>query len=152
MLRHLLIFTSFLAGCAILMNENKNALRMREVDASVSELRTIVAAVIPVGLRAVSTNGREIVSRHFVITKDRYKPAADALERYFVQVTILGDRRPYDIEILVSHEKRVLREDRFTYVIVDYDQDLAREIEHKIRAELTKRRDGRNVIDDFRVF
>lgn len=134
------------------MGENRQALRMRNVDASVADLRAVVGTVIPVGIRAVSSNGRELVSKHFVVLKDRYRAAADAIDRYYAQVTILGDRRPYDIEILVAHEQRVLRNDRFTYVIVEYDQDLARELEVKMREELTKRREERNVIDDFRVF
>ncbi len=125
---------------------------MRDIDASLTELKVIVNASVPVGLRTVSANGRELVSKHFIITKDRYKPAGDALERFFVQVTILGDRRPYDIEILVSHERRVLRNNRFVYVIVNFDEDLAREMEHKIRTELSKRREDRNIVDDFRVY
>jgi hypothetical protein len=125
---------------------------MSEVEAALTEIRTVVGAVVPVGLRGVSPNGREMFSRHFIITKDRYKPAADALERYYAQITILGDRRPYDIEILVVHEKRVLRDDRFTYVISGYSQDLARELVQNIRKELSKRREERNVVDDFRVY
>lgn len=125
---------------------------MSEVEAALTEIRTVVGAVVPVGLRGVSPNGREMFSRHFIVTKDRYKPAADALERYYAQITILGDRRPYDIEILVVHEKRVLRDDRFTYVISGYSQDLARELVQNIRKELSKRREERNVVDDFRVY
>lgn len=134
------------------MGENQQALRIRNVDASVSDLRAVVSTVVPVGIRAVSSNGRELVSKHFVVLKDRYRAAADATDRYYAQITILGDRRPYDVEILVAHEQRVLRNDRFTYIIVEYDQNLARELEVKLREELTKRREERNVIDDFRVF
>ena len=151
-LRLVLGATLIITGCATLMSENRNAYRVSEVDASLTDLRASVTAVLPDGLRLMSSNGRELVSRHFVMVNDRPQPAADALDRYFAQVTILGDRRPYDLEILVSHERRVLRDDRFVYVIVDYSTRLARDLETKIRQELTKRREERNVIDDFRVF
>lgn len=149
----LLIFAVLLnVGCASLLNRNSDAVYMREVEAPLTELRTVIGSVVPVGLRGVSPNGREMFSKHFVITKDRYKAAADALERYYAHITILGDRRPYDIEILVVHEKRVLRDDKFTYIISGHSQDLARELEQNIRKELSKRREDRNIVDDFRVY
>jgi hypothetical protein len=52
----------------------------------------------------------------------------------------------------VSHEKRVLRGNAFDYVIVGHDVQLAKELEAKLRAELARRREDRNIIDDFRVF
>lgn len=135
-----------------MFSESRYSLRMRDIDASLSDIRAVVGAILPIGLRAVSPNGRELVSKHFVVSKDRYKAAADAIERYYAQVTVLGDRRPYDVEILVAHEQRVLRGNAFVYVIAGYDYDLARELEVKVRQELTKRREDRNIIDDFRVF
>ena len=156
MLRHLVISSvvalSFsLVGCATL--GNRNAVSVKDVDWPLAELRSVAATVLPTGTRAVSPNGRELLSRHFILEgRSGYKPAADATERYFAQILILGDRRPYDIEILVTLERRVLRGNQFTYTVEGYDYKLAKELEVKLRQELTKRREDLNIIDDFRVF
>lgn len=152
MLRHLVICLCFsLAGCATL--GNRNSVTVKDIDWPLSELRSIAATVLPTGTRAISPNGRELLSRHFILEgRTGYKPAADATERYFAQVLILGDRRPYDVEILVTLERRVLRGNQFTYIVEGYDYKLAKELEVKLRQELTKRREDLNIIDDFRVF
>jgi hypothetical protein len=155
-LKHLVNFTLilvFLSGCSTLRGHHPEALLIEEVDWPISEIRQVAGALLPAGQRAVSPNGREMQSRHFLPDRQGgYRPAGDALERYFAHIMILGDRRPYKVEILVTHEKRVLRGNNFTYVITGYDKRLARELERKIRAELTKRREDRNIIDDFRVY
>jgi hypothetical protein len=149
----LISFMVFLtSGCASLLNRNPDAVYMNEVEAPLTQLRAVIGAVVPVGLRGVSPNGRELFSKHFIVVKDKYKPAIDALERYYAHILILGDRRPYDIEIMVVNEKRVLRDEKFTYIIMGHSQDLARELAQNIRKELSKRREERNVVDDFRVY
>jgi len=149
---YLLILFSFLTGCASSLG-NRNALRINEVDWPLGEIRAVVASLLPAGQRGMSPNGRELLSRHFVLEgRSGYKPAGDATERYFAQFLILGDRRPYDVEILVTQERRVLRGNQFTYVVTGYDTRLAKELERKLRTELTKRREDRNIIDDFRVY
>jgi hypothetical protein len=140
------------SGCASLLNRDSAAVYLRELEAPLGELRAGIGAAVPVGLRGVSPNGREMFSKHFVVAKERYKPAADALERYYAHITILGDRRPYDVEVLVVQEKRVLRGNKFTYVITGHARDLALALEQDIRRELSKRREDRNVVDDFRVY
>lgn len=156
MLRHLviplfLLFYFAVSGCATF--GNRNAVSISDVDWPLAELRSVAATVLPTGTRAISPNGRELLSRHFILEgRSGYKPAADATERYFAQVLILGDRRPYDIEILVTLERRVLRGNQFTYAFEGYDYKLAKELEVKLRQELTKRREDLNIIDDFRVF
>ncbi len=155
MLRHFLncILILSTSGCATLQGHDSNALLIEEVDWPISEIRQVAAAILPAGQRAISPNGREMQSRHFLPDRNGgYRAAGDALERYFAHLKILGDRRPYKLEISVTHEKRVLRGNHFTYVVTGYDKRLAREIERKLRTELTKRREDRNIIDDFRVY
>ncbi len=147
----LILSVSFL-GCASI-GANRAALTIKEIDWPIGEIRAVCASLLPAGVRAMSPNGHEILSRHFVLDKNgQQKPAGDATERYFTHILILGDRRPYDIEILVTRETRALRGNQFTYVVSGYDQRLAKELERKLRTELTKRREDRNIIDDFRVF
>ena len=158
MLRHLLNIASLLVlflniGCASMSGSNKDAVQIYEVDRSLSEIRSLIANILPAGQRTISPNGREIQSRHFLIDrKGEYQPAGDALARYFAHLVILGDRRPYTIEILVTAEKRVKRDQHYTYIVTGYDRRLAKELEKKLLAELTKRREDLNIIDDFRVY
>ena len=147
------VFVFSFMGCATLQGEHPDSLIIEEVDWPVTEIRQVLAAVIPAGVRTMSPNGREIQGRHFLVTRNgEFKEAGDALQRYYTHIKILGDRRPYKLEILVTHEERVLRGNQFTYVVTGYDKRLAKQIENKLRAELTKRREDRNIIDDFRVF
>ena len=64
----------------------------------------------------------------------------------------MGDSRPYAVEVFVTREKRVLRGDDFTYAVVGHDSRLAKELAARIQEQLSKRREDRNIIDDFRVF
>src|SRR4051812_1624192 len=98
-----------LSGCATLLQQNKRARYVKEVEMSVSTIRAIVLSQIPVGYKSISSNGREIVSKLFAPTSDGFHDGEDATDRFYVQYTILGDRRPYDVEVIVIHEKRVLR-------------------------------------------
>ena len=154
MLRHLFAYILILifTGCASSLG-NRNAVRINELDLPLAELRSLALSILPAGPRATSPNGRELLSRHFVLEgSSSYRPAGDATERFFAQILVLGDRRPYDVEILVTREKRVLRGNQFTYIVTGHDSRLAKELERKLRSELSKRREDRNVIDDFRVF
>lgn len=154
MLKHLVCLALLtLAGCSTLLGNNKHALKITAVDWSLSEIRSSIGTIIPAGQRTMTPNGREMVSRHFVLDRQKnFKAAGDATERYFAQFAILGERRPYDVEILVTQEKRVLRGNEFVYLVTGYDSRLAKELEKRLRTELTKRREDRNIIDDFRVF
>ncbi len=154
MLKALLFICLLLSACSSLQATRRvESFKIRELESSVADIRSVISNVAPVGVRNVSGNGREIFSRHFLMAdQNRYRPAADAVERYYVHFIILGDRRPYDLEIVVAHEKRVLRGDSFVYVIDYYDKVLARDLANAIQDELAKRREDRNIIDDFRVF
>jgi hypothetical protein len=151
--RLLVIFAFILTGCATLEGSNPESLIIEEVDWPVTEIRQVAGAIMPAGVRTVSPNGREMQGRHFLVSRNgEFREAGDALERYYTHIKILGDRRPYRVEILVTREKRVLRDNQFTYIVAGYDKRLAKQFENKLRAELTKRREDRNIIDDFRVY
>jgi hypothetical protein len=143
----------FLSGCITMgVSSPKYALVIRNVDWPLQDLSALVAYEVPTGLRTTSPNGREFYSKYFVLDGAKYKLAGDATDRYTATITVLGDSRPYDIEIFVTHEKRVLRQSAFDYVEVGHDMMLARELEFKLKSELAKHREDRNIIDDFRVF
>ena len=99
--------------------------------------------------RTLSENGREMISQ-FYDKKNRPIEKMDmAKERYYTHVVILGDRRPYDVQVQVLVEGR--NEDG-GFDVIDRDDDRAGLIAEKIRQALNQSRDTRNVIDDFRSF
>lgn len=149
-----LVLAIFISGCATIGGgpPSRYTLTLKNVDWPLQDLQGLVASQLPTGLRSTSANGREFYSKHFVLDGAKYKPAGDAVDRYTATVIVLGDQRPYDVEIFVTHEKRVLRDSGFDYEEVGYNMLLARELEYKIKTELAKHREDRNIIDDFRVF
>jgi hypothetical protein len=153
MLRRSILLPLFglLAGCAM-MELNPHSRVIKAVDSSLIEIRSLAATQLPTGQRSISSNGREMLSGYFIVEGGRFKPAKESANRYYVQFIILGDRRPYDVSVLVTHERRTVRGEEPTFVVVGYDDRLTQEIESKLRRELTKRREERNIIDDFRVY
>lgn len=93
----------------------------------------------------------EWFSNYFVVQGRKFVPAKTAPVRYFAHVYILGDRRPYVIEVYVKRERRA--SPRLNdYVEDGADQGLARIIHRRIQQQLSKRREDLNIIDDFRIF
>lgn len=150
-----LSFLLFFNACALLkaLEPKSHSLFIKMLEQPLTSLRAIVVAQMPVGQRSMSSNGRELVSRYFVPGKDgTYRDGEKANERYFVQYTLLGDMRPYEIEVQVLKEKRILHGTEFVYEVYGPDDRLTKELHDRLRKELTKRREERNVIDDFRVY
>lgn len=121
---------------------------LRETPLSVSETRRTIVSIIGEP-RSVSQNGREIISK-FYDRKDKAIPRMEmAKERYYTHVTVLGDRRPYDIQVDVLVEGR---NPDGVFEVVGRDDNKATIIAEKLRQALNQSRDTRNVIDDFRSF
>jgi hypothetical protein len=154
MLQRLSLILFFaLSGCATLLENNPNAVYIRNVDWALLDIRGVCLAQLPAGPGGQSSNGRELRSKQFFTSRTGYKEADDKTnDRYTAQFTILGSERPYDVEVVVVHERRVLRGGSPTYVKLGYDARLTKELSDKLRIELSKRREERNIIDDFRVY
>ncbi|MFS4458973.1 hypothetical protein [Bdellovibrio sp. HCB2-146] len=132
----------FLSGC------RTGGVILRETPLNVSETRRVVVSIIGEP-RSVSQNGRELESKYYDKKNMAIEKMDMARERYFTHVTILGDRRPYDVQVEVLIEARV-EDGRFE--LVDRDDGRAAVVAEKIRVALNQSRDNRNVIDDFRSF
>lgn len=130
----------------------QRSVALREVDRKLVSLQENVRSVLPIGLRATSPNGREYLSKYFVPYRDDYKEADTAPRRWFAQIIVLGDRRPYDIEIYVKRERRVIKRGTLTYVPDGLDLRIASNLRTKLEEALTQRREDTNIIDDFRAF
>ncbi|WP_413943735.1 hypothetical protein [Bdellovibrio sp. HCB-162] len=137
-----------LASTLLLSSCRTGGVIIRETPLNVSETRRAVMAVIGEP-RSVSQNGREILSQ-FYDKKNKIIEKMDmARERYYTHVTVLGDRRPYDVQVEVLVEGR---NEEGGFDLLDRDDDKAGVIAEKIRQSLNQSRDTRNVIDDFRSF
>jgi hypothetical protein len=145
-----------LSACATLdrLETPAYAAKRSNLDYPLQALQRMAVAALPTGMRANSSNGREYESNYFVHDQSggfKAEPA-HAPEHYFVKITVLGDLRPYAMAVVVTKQRRVIQAGETTYQTVGHDTRLAKELAIKIREQLTKRREERNIIDDFRVF
>jgi len=125
------------------------AVRLEDQNIPLKTLQKAVLITMPQGKRRVSVNGRELFSNYFVIKRGRYEKAlGNEKIRYSAHILILGDRRPYTLEVLVYKERRGFQGYRREKI----DEGIARVVLRRIQKALTKRRDDLNIIDDFRVF
>lgn len=121
---------------------------LRETPLNISDTRKIIVSIIGEP-QSVSQNGRELISNYYDKKSNHIEKMDLARDRYYTHVTILGDRRPYDIQVEVIWEKRD-PDGKFEHH--DQDDSRATVIAEKIRKALNQSRDNRNVIDDFRSF
>jgi hypothetical protein len=153
--RKLVPFISLaLVSCATIENIETPAYatRIDNLEYPLTTVQKTAAIALPVGYRIVSPNGRTFTSQNFILSPDGYKEAGEALDRYVAHITVMNSERPYAVVISVDHEKRVLKGDEFVYAVVGHDSRLAKELATHFREVLVKRREDRNIIDDFRAF
>lgn len=120
---------------------------IKETPLGISETRRVITSVTGIP-RNISENGRELYSQYFD-RKGRVDEFLNARERLYSRVTILGERRPYNIEVLVIIQNK---QANGKFLDVGHDLKRSEELAEKIRAALNESRDKRNVIDDFRPF
>jgi hypothetical protein len=101
------------------------------------------------GLRGKSTNGRELVSRYQRPGSNSYDNASGETVRAYSRLLILGDRRPYTIQVQYVIEERGKGEG---YQIKRYDDVVARQTLRKVLEFLVNRPDREDFIDDFKAF
>jgi len=128
--------------------------RIENLDMPIHELQKAVEMNLPGGRRQMSDNGREYKSDYFVITNGKMQLAGNATDRFYAHIFILGDRRPYTLHVSVLREHRVKGGEEYNQKFQTYatDERIAKVITQRIQTTLSKRRDDRNIIDDFRVF
>ncbi len=96
--------------------------------------------------RHLSQNGREFTTSFFDKKGRMIGSVKKAKERRYAHITILGERRPYDVLVHVIVERQV--EDG-SYEDTDDDDALAENLIKQIQVELLKSLENRNIIDDF---
>jgi hypothetical protein len=134
----------------ILISCSTEAYRTSGYDYSAEDMQKAIQDNIPVGIGAVTPNGRGFYSK--VFTQDQQGKGSIPLVMRF---DILGDRRPYDMDVAVKkvspgiHQVDSAFENGETFVGQD---SLAKRIVRKIGNQLALRRKDKNLFDDFRPF
>ena len=134
----------FVAGCVT------NA-SIKDVMAPLPSIRAIVINSLPGGAKKQSMNGRELTSGFFR-QDDMDENAEEERIRNFAVVTILGERRPFSIDVHVFREVRERRDGNVSYRVTGEDKRIADKLTKTIREALANRPEDRNIIDDFKAF
>lgn len=101
------------------------------------------------GLRGKSANGREIVSRYQIPGSQSRENAGMQRERAYSRLLILGDRRPYTIQVQHVIETKT---SGGSYELKAYDETVAQDVMKKMLQFLVTRPDREDFIDDFKTF
>lgn len=112
------------------------------------DIRRAVNYALQGKVKNKSENNRTYYSKYHRPGKDIRLSATNQKERAQVVVTILGDRRPYQVTVLY-------RIDRLTngkYHKDHYDKGLASKYLEKIETYLSSRPEERDIIDDFKAY
>lgn len=120
---------------------------IKETPLNISETRMAIVRVIGEP-RHVSENGRELVSNYYDENGVSVVLKKNPDERYYSHVTILGDRRPYDILVEVKMEEL----DDGKYYFVSNDKKREKRLSQQIQDSLNQSREKRNMFDDFRPY
>lgn len=146
MFRFELRFLSAATLLCLIVGCQTQGVLIKETPLNLSESRRIIASIIGQP-KMMSQNGREMKSR-FYDRRGRYlENIENAKERLYTVVTVLGDRRPYDVKVEVFVEEKV---EENVYVISEQDNRSAERIAARIKDALYQSQSNRNVIDDFR--
>ena len=139
---YLLIFLSFIfSGCV------STGYLIKEQNLSLGDIKKSVASVIG-DPRKVSENQRTYLSQYFSRNPNPKFDPEKSFERAYAKVVVLGERRPYDVELEVVVEQK----ESSRYVEVGNDMLEAKKLGKILKTKLNQGREDRNVIDDFRAF
>lgn len=101
------------------------------------------------GVRGKSANGRELVSRYQKPGTNSFDNAAGDKIRGYSRLRILGDRRPYDLQVQYVIEER---SPSGNYAVKSYDDVVAKQVLQKVLEFLVNRPDREDFIDEFKAF
>lgn len=139
------------AGCASIFNTGGMKGSFAEKKRVNASVEGIIKAFdkVTLGVRGKSANGREIVSRYMSPKADNMEAASTKKSRGYARLLILGDRRPYDLQL-----QFVLEEDRGggDYEALDTDDERSHKLLKKVLDALATRPDNKDFIDDFKAF
>ena len=118
---------------------------IEESNYSVKQHRMAVMAAFGL-VRAVSQNGREILSLYHDRKLNNIEVTSKTKERLYTRVVVLGPRRPYSVAVEVHIERR--DPDTKVFQDVGLDEDLAARRATSIRDMLNQSRDEGGTFDE----
>jgi len=130
-----------------------------DLNFAIADIQKAVGETLPGGIVGMSSNHRELTSAVFAVRRPsgNLAPfnslvfAKDKPEfRYKAKVLILGDRRPYTVEVGVEQERLDVKTG--TYSPAGDSAAMSDRLAYEIRKYLVQRSEKKNVIDDFRAF
>lgn len=146
-----------LAGCS--------SATLNDLDYSLADIQKGITNTVPKGIAKISPNRRTFYSKYFdpeSVEAERSTERKDDIERERATVVavLLGDRRPYDVEITVyveedTSEKPAKKEDDFidgVWAKSGSDKGLAKYFRDRLANYLARLERTKNLIDDFRPF
>lgn len=127
---------------------------MVDIDKPLAQIKRAVLSSLPLGVRRTEDAGLQVYSKYFRAGKQKFIPSHSYKVRNYAHILIRGDRRPYTVEIYVYKEKKgsASEQSASTYLPDGQDENLAKLIRKRIKEQLSKSREGSDIIDDFRVF
>ncbi len=135
-------FSVMIGACALMSPAS-----LEDQNVSVSQIKNAVVSVAG-DIRKLEGGGRIIYTTYFDRSRKillfNEKPGV----RYFSIVRVIGDRRPYDIDVEVVRETLV----RGTYVETGSDEEIATAFSQDLAEKLKIEKTGKSVVDDFKAF
>ena len=112
--------------------------------------KSVYKALIKV--RKVSQNRREYISDYLTLEGKIWDPLSNEVRRATAKVIVLGDRRPYTIEIQTIVEERPSNEPGYSarFKKVGKSKTLTDQLAFRIQDDLRKNKD--QSLDDFKPF
>lgn len=137
------------SGCA-----SWTTIRIEDVNKPLATISRAVRSSLPLGTQTMSKDGKRFQSKKFTVAKRKFLKPLNSSLRYYADILVRGDRRPYSVEITVFREIRQKGSATSidSFVRDGTDQKLANLIRKRIIKQLSKRREDMDIIDDFRVF
>lgn len=116
-------------------------------------VKVVVESNLPAEIDSLSVNGREYVTQTFQLPSKYAKRIGRTrdgklLERAWAKVVILGEHRPFTLEISVFTQELGLRD----YFPTGENKEYALWLAEKIKRQLVQRHEKMDLIDDFRAF
>lgn len=127
---------------------------IEDMKTPIVRIKAAIKASLPMGKRTTEKGARIYYSNYFRNIKGQVIDAKRLSVRSYAKVTILGDRRPYSVEIEVIKQKKTGKDSNYNSIFKDVGRSkaFALAIRRKILKYLSKSRGGSDFIDDFRVF
>lgn len=148
----ILSLTIGLTGC-VTQRDRRSIVVIRDLKVPLRWIMKSAAYALPGGIRASSENRRVFKSKYIDLNGNRWDVLSKSLNRAYIEIAILGDLRPYIVEVSAIVEERAsdspLDQD---FKRAGSSRPLAERIAKRMENYLEDRRKSQNLIDDFRAF